>query len=447
MSTLLHMMRIPGALLFTLCLAVLLNGCSSQSSPPETPPAPPPSEEPPPPPLFLAPPLALTQARAIDRDALRPLVTLSGGTTVGMTRDSSTGWSGSVDLLPNSSHQLRIVWLEKIGDREIDLALYDQPISVGESAQTINIVVDDYDLTLDFDGDGMTNLQERENNTDPFTHNAVTDPALNQFGIGTNNSPSNSGNPPTSNLQRLAHVTVPRIARSAAPQIDGLGAAVNGQGQLIGEWANAVQFDRNGQPLTINNLMIDVSAEGEDGAPYRRWAAMHDGQMLYLLVLVDDVGRRHSDSDLLWEDDSVELFIDGNNSKLPRWGDADDFHFLIPLLQQNTSASNNSVQGRVGRGPGSSPAPLGLRFATGPGIGPDGVRRARWEQDVYEIQISLNSAGIVPGLTFGLELQVNDDDNGGSRDSKWGWRHPSRNTTDTDLTYLNPSVMGIAVLE
>lgn len=369
--------------------------------------------------LSLAPPAAIMQVRAVDQASLRPRVTLSGNIVVEMTQNTATDWSGTVNLLPDTNYRLRIVWLENFDERELDLAIYEKSISVGSTAQALSINGGDYDLSLDFDSDGISNLDELENNTDPFM------PELAQ--------------PDT------IDVVIPRITRNKAPQIDGLGAETNRDGKLLHEWASAVQFDTHGNALHINNLMIDVSAEAADGAPYRRWAAMHDGEYLYLLILVDDVGRRHSDSATIWNDDSVELFLDSDNSKLTHWGDADDFHLLLPLLPQNASASNTD-QNRFELGPNSSQASIDVRFTTGPGIGPDGVRQARWEQDVYEIRVDLESAGILPGFAFGLELQVNDDDNGSARDSKWGWHHPSRSRENTDQTWLDPSFMGTALL-
>ena len=99
-------------------------------------------------------------------------------------------------------------------------------------------------------------------------------------------------------------------------------------------------------------------------------------------------------------------------------------------------------------GSNSSTAPLAIDFATGPSIGPDGLlHQTIYEQDVYELRIELESAGISSNAPFGFELQINDDDDGLQRDSKWGWKHPARQNTDIDNTPNNPSVMGTVVLE
>jgi hypothetical protein len=242
-----------------------------------------------------------------------------------------------------------------------------------------------------------------------------------------------------------ADTVIPRIATIDAPKIDGSDVTIDSDGRLTGEWAAAVQVDSSGALLLIDNLIIDISAERLDGSPFRRWAAMHDGTHLYLVVIVDDNGDRQRDSlSDLTQDDSLELFLDGDNSKSSSYS-ADDFHRIFPVRLPGVdkrSADTGDVAG-----PNSSSAGLIVTFATGPGIGPSGIRRSTWEQDVYELKIDLSSAGIDTNEAFGFELQINDDDGGDGRDSKWAWKHPSRGTTDVDGTVENPSTMGTLKLE
>lgn len=242
-----------------------------------------------------------------------------------------------------------------------------------------------------------------------------------------------------------ADTVVPRIATSDAPEIDGNDVEIDRNGKLTGEWAAAVQHDSSGAPLYIDNLIIDINAENPDGTAYRRWAAMHDGTHLYVVVIVDDNGDRQRDSlSDLTQDDSLELFMDGDNSKSSSYG-SDDFHRIFPVRLPGVD-KRSADKGDVA-GPNSSSAGLIVTFATGPGVGPPGIRRANWEQDVYELKIDLPSAGIDTDEAFGFELQVNDDDGGGRRDSKWAWKHPSRTTSDVDGTVDNPSTMGTLKLD
>ena len=303
----------------------------------------------------------------------------------------------------------------------------------------------DNENTENSNGNDDDNTDNSSGNEDD---NSIENDDDNSSGTSNENSNENSNGNGNGNSNVDIAVTIPRIPVSQAPIIDGKGVTLNSQNKLTGEWSAAAQTNDDGQRLWINRLMIDNNADAEDGAELRSWAAMHDGVYLYVLVLSDDIGARFADSDTPYQDDALELFIDADNSKLSQWGDADDFHYMIPLLKHNSKESNNQLNGRFNAGPGSSPVNLPIEFATGPGIGPDGIRISKWEQDVYELAIPLSAAGIQVGVPFGFELQLDDDDNGGDRNSKWGWFHPAREGgVDTDKTYLDPSIMGTVQLQ
>ena len=446
--------------------------------------------------LNFTPPERILQVRAINRNLLSPSVLLDDGTRIPMRSTGNNTWSGTINVQPNNTYFVSIEWIEALPEGNLVLAQWSQSVDVDDDGAEIQLSGENYDYNLDFDGDQITNLDERINETNPFVHNdqmlgtsdgstdtatdianttsgatdgemnsgdtttgttagtadagttgdgTITDVDSTDVGL-TDAGSSDDGDGENQPIQPQPTVLIPRISASDAPAIDGFDVEMNGQGELRGEWRDAVQFDNFGERLWINNLMIDQGADAEEGAELRQWAAMHDGVNLYVLVLSDDIGSRHADSIDFWEDDTLELFIDGDNSKLSEWGDDDDFQMLIPLLPQFDTVSNNEISGRFAPGPASPVLPL--EFSTGPGVGPDGIRIAKWELDVYELSIPIATAGITIGSPFGLELQLNDDDNGGFRESKWGWFHPSRvGGNDTDLTYQNPSIMGTVVLQ
>jgi len=238
---------------------------------------------------------------------------------------------------------------------------------------------------------------------------------------------------------------IPRVAPEDAPRINGRGVTVDENGLWAGEWSAAIAFGTDGERLFIDRLMIDQGTDEVDGQAFRAWGAVHDGEYLYVVVTVEDDGARFRDSEAVWQDDSLEVYVDGDNSKSESYGDGNDSARLLPLTAPNRP--RRGVSDGLVSGFNSIDAPIQIDFATGPGVGPDGLRRPRFEQDVYELRIELASASIVPGRPFGFELQVNDDDDGDERDAKWGWRHPSRDRLDVDLTYLIPSYMGTAILE
>ncbi|MDB4224346.1 hypothetical protein N9850_11275 [Granulosicoccus sp.] len=454
-------------------------------------------------------PQDLLDATFLDRNNISPTILLSNGASVTMQRGDGDAWSGTINVAPAAQYTATVMWAESFQGRVLPLARLQQTLEVAADG-TIQITETTvYSTNIDTDGDGTFNLDERKNDTDPFnapiennqgqplnddggsqpqspaidssdldteadasqsptagpaqsstatpatapattttnpvppTVDSTPEPASTDLQLPV--SPTDSIEPTPDAATALADAVIPRIATSDAPKIDGQNVEIDSTGQLTGEWAAAVQTDSSGAPLLIENLIIDITAENTDGTPYRRWAAMHDGDYLYVVVIVDDNGDRHRDtpSDLI-HDDSLELFLDGDNSKSSSY-DSNDFHRIFPVKLPGVdkrSANKGDVSG-----PNSSSANLIVSFATGPGAGPRGIRRANWEQDVYELKIDLSSASINTDETFGFELQINDDDGGNTRDSKWAWKHPSRITSDVDSTVNHPSSMGTLKLE
>ena len=429
---------------------LLLGGCGEVPSAPPVPSTPPSA-------LGLSPPPALASARAVDRTRLRPIVTLDDGRRVDMDRLGAELWSGTIVLVPGRTYTLFVVWIETIGERELRLAAFERTVTVEDPSEQIVIEESDYRFDFDLDTDGATNLAEREAGTDPFRPPSdageppapIDDPSIpsdvaaddpgGDGGDGGGGGDDGDDDPdprfPTA-AEITAEVLVPRIAREDAPTIDGRGVALAADGGYAGEWAAATRLDASGDPLVIDNLMVDGGTDETDGEVRRRWAAAHDGEYLYVLVTVDD-DERFRDSDELWHDDSLELYLDGNGSASAIHDD-DDVQRSLPMVAPG--------EPDVGVGEGIVPgfflsqAPVEIDFRTGPGLGPDG-------RDVYELRVGLASANIEPGRPFGLELQVNDDDGGGTREGKWGWAHPPRGNEDVDLTFFDPSYMGTALLE
>lgn len=329
----------------------------------------------------------------------------------------------------------------------------DEPTSNPETDSDLLAVQqpssDPEEPTGSFDSEETTGSSEDEqlvDNTDSTPASDNVDSGVeDNAGSDTDTSVEPDEDSESESTPIVADVIVPRIALSAAPSIDGENVTLNSLGALTGEWAAAVQVDSSGAPLIIDNLIVDINAETLGSTPFRRWAAMHDGTYLYIVVMVDDVGQRNRDSSSeLAQDDSLELFIDGDNSKSQSY-DSNDFHRLIPV--QLAGPDKQSANSGDQAGTNSSDASLVLDFATGPGIGPDGVRIARFEQDIYEIRVGLESAGIDENAAFGFELQINDDDNGGQRESKWAWKLTATDGQDIDETQRNPSLMGTLALE
>ena len=151
-----------------------------------------------------------------------------------------------------------------------------------------------------------------------------------------------------------------------------------------------------------------------------RWRALYDNANLYVLVEVKDNVKRHDSGTTWWEDDAVELFIDGNNSKSSTFDGVDDFQFVFRYNDPAFYLGGNSVNRRTG-----------VQFAM---------------QDVtggynLEVRIPWSTLGVSPaaGNPIGFELEVNDDDDGGNRDAQVAF-------ASTVGVYQNPSLFGTVVL-
>ena len=72
-----------------------------------------------------------------------------------------------------------------------------------------------------------------------------------------------------------------------------------------------------------------------------------------------------------------------------------------------------------------------------------GLETPDTEITYYEVKVSLSSIGLNENTPFAIDVQINDDDNGDDRDSKWAWFAPS----GQDSTWYDPSQLGPAILQ
>lgn len=351
-------------------------------------------------------PSLFSDGRALDTTKIPPQVSIDGN-NLPMTC-TGTNCTGRLNVAPDTDFAVAIEW--RSGD--LLLATFEQQVNSTASGATLVVSSNDYNTNHDNNANGIRDFDELDvtNTTD-------------------------------------VDVIIPRIDASNAPRVDGLDVRFDPNNfRLTGEWANANAADQSGELLFIDNLMIGNNVNTNN--IFHFWAAAHDGTYLYMLVVSDDIGLNFSDSPIIHDDDTLELFFDGNNSRLMSFDGVDDRHLQIALLEEGTSNPNSSsfASARILAGPNSLPLPTDLLVATGLETGPRSLRDSSRQQDIYEIRISLEQLGITVGEPFGIGVQLNDDDNGGARDSKWGWIHPSRTVNDVDNTWQDPSLMGVAVL-
>lgn len=144
----------------------------------------------------------------------------------------------------------------------------------------------------------------------------------------------------------------------------------------------------------------------------------HDDDNLYIAVAVQDFensgdsAAQGSEDGQTWQDDSVEIFIDGNNSNFPNRstsGEAD----VVGTGGQFVIARNNAYRDKESGDPGFGPNGLWYASASENTDG-DGY--------VVEFRIALSVLGNPkPGDNIGFNISVNDDDDDGESDSTLIW--------------------------
>ena len=170
-------------------------------------------------------------------------------------------------------------------------------------------------------------------------------------------------------------------------------------------------------PNHISRLVFgDVESETDLGATFR---ALYDVDCLYVLFeVVDDAVV--NDSAQTFNDDAVEVYLDGGGEKQDFY-DANDFQYVFGVGDEAFWVTNQ---------PGMHP---GVRFAS--------VRT----DDGYRVEVALPWANVgvqvAPGLEIGLELHVDDDDDGREMDAAASWHSESTNAW-SDASVFATAVLG-----
>ena len=339
--------------------------------------------------------------RAVDTENLVPRVLING--VAADTVQTEGQWESRVIVPRGSDVSIEIIWIERFAFRELRLATVEASVIAVNSDRVIQIFTNDYDTdSEDIDRDGISNLAERIGDSDPFDD---SDPGSD-----------------------FAQVDVPFIDPAGAPVIDGIEDLV---------WGSATIRDRSGELLEIDNLMIDQGATRLDGDTEFAWKAMHDGNNLYLLIYGEGANGQSPFGDSTpddWNDDAIDIFWDPDNSKLSDYDGSDDSHLLLPLLRLNGEANRSGQPGtRFFNGFNSvSLDQSSIEFVACPCPG---------SRAVWEVRMGLAENLMEVDSVIGFEVQIADDNDGGDRDAKWGWFHPSRSDTDVDNTWQNPTFM------
>ncbi len=201
-------------------------------------------------------------------------------------------------------------------------------------------------------------------------------------------------------------------------------------GQFNEPFWSAVPWDKVTHEMGWGTLPDDDA----DGSC--EFACVADAEFLYVAIKVydDDKVVGEDMGDAMYEDDCMEVYIDGGNEKAGAY-DLNDSQIMIardnvdnpdcpddPLLAGNHWKGDNFLKG-ADTGTKASVIDTNYGWAV----------EAAIPLDTFEIQLA-------DGVIIGFNVQLNDDDDGGSRDHKLSWSEVER--AGVEDSHLNPGVFG-----
>lgn len=267
-----------------------------------------------------------------------------------------------------------------------------------------------------------SSLEQLARAADSTTLELRTDEQRNEFALKVGISgipPLNQIIGPASQIQRLSREARAETAarklqqQQAATILPAPGAPVI-DGQVDDVWNNARSY-----PLA--NVLY--APDGSTNLPAADYRALWDETNLYVLVNVTDHTLQH-DPALSWHNnDSVELYLDADNSKLADYGQTD---FQYSFNWDKTSPQMQELKhDRV-----------------------EGVQYALVTTDEgYRLEIKLpwSTLGTQPsvGGRIGLDVQVNDNQGRGKRDAKIAWHDQRDNAWKSPQAFGNAELAGL----
>ena len=321
--------------------------------------------------LTVAPPPEFAALRALDRDRLS-LDVRQDGRALEVERRGDA-WEVATTVAAGVPVRFELDWsvLRPETGQKLLLADYDRTESFDRAAR-LDLTLADFDVSHDDDFDGTSNLDELLAGFDPQNRNLCPD------------------------CRTDVDVIVPRVAGAAGTVIDG--------GFDEGLWDRAQFKDRSGE-LDLDEGEGDL-ARATPGD--RRWAAMHDGNFLYLLVFGEGPDKTHHfDSDDPAEDDAVAITVAGTATSLGA------VRLTVPLRDADGDANRGGRARLEGEGELAALLASGaLAFAT---------CICDRSFDVYELRVALSYLGLVGGERFSIGVRLVDDVDGGDADLVWRW--------------------------
>jgi hypothetical protein len=202
---------------------------------------------------------------------------------------------------------------------------------------------------------------------------------------------------------------------------------------LLSEFDVTVPFQ-----TTFGGVFSDILSDGIDpdtsGGTVEvddpsSFALRHDGTNMEVYICGRDQtlqGDNEAGDGQYWHDDTVFIFLDGNDSDSSNYDNVDDFQIGF------VRSTNRMV---VSKGAGNQFCPQGAC------ITPPTFFNASSNCE-YELIVSLPMAelNITPGTAVGFDIEITDDDDGGLREGSSAW------IGFNDRSDLNPSTFGTITL-
>lgn len=209
---------------------------------------------------------------------------------------------------------------------------------------------------------------------------------------------------------------------SSPPVIDGLGDDA--------VWATATAHGQD----EFFELVGDAAGDGDEDIDIT-WKALWDDENLYVYVEVTD-DEIVADDSCDWQDDSIEFYIDAQNLSLEdyQFGNDPDFPDGAPAYQFTMIAGNTFDDGFCGNAFSEQTAfshgtnsyagdDLSTRYPQGADVGTTQIIGNVYTSEVAFPWAALEETpeNIIARGEFGFGIAVNDDDDGGGRDSQYMW--------------------------
>jgi hypothetical protein len=154
------------------------------------------------------------------------------------------------------------------------------------------------------------------------------------------------------------------------------------------------------------NITVAGSAPSSPADCSGTWRGLWNWEYMYVLVVVnDETLNNDSGAGTKWEDDSVEFYIDGDNSKAAS-PDENDHQYTFRWNNATVEAPSAIHNGE--------PSLAGVEY----------VMATTDNGYIFEVRIpwtSIMAGPTAAGPVVGIEVWINDDDDGGGRDSQLSW--------------------------